>query len=373
MPSELEELVEFLHHGNTQIRQVAVEQLVGYSTPASNQFPLFKRNQLEPCRDLKMLIRDYTPIATNALTIITNLTSTNDMDILKCYTSDDKFLEDLLHEIIDTQTNSTADTCCGLLANLIKDDTLAARLMTFAREIPPPVELPASKSENRIIQVTSSRRVLDQLMDVFVKGANNSLNNHANFDYLSYVFADLSKHKFGREYLLERQEYDSVVPITKLVVFTEHGSLTRRKGIASTIKNCAFEVEKHEYFMAEEPEGVGLLPYIMLPLAGNEVFDDEDSEGMLDELQLLPPDKEREVDDDVVATHLETLLLLTTKREGREKLREVKVYPVIRELHLKRDAEGIDEGCVRLVNVIMRDEETGMVREDEERKIEEVF
>ena len=55
------------------------------------------------------------------------------------------------------------------------------------------------------------------------------------------------------------------------------------------------------------------------------------------------------------------------------RLRDVKVYPVIRELHLKREAEGISEGCVRLVNVIMRDEETGVVKEDEDRKIEEVF
>lgn len=53
----LYQLVEFLHHGNTEIRQVAVENLVGYSLA---QPGLFKRNQLEPIKDLKLLVKDYS-------------------------------------------------------------------------------------------------------------------------------------------------------------------------------------------------------------------------------------------------------------------------------------------------------------------------
>jgi hypothetical protein len=71
-------LVEFLHHGNTQIRQVgkaaftgcayfhdsiangihfsAVEHLVGYS---ATHTALFRRNQLVPVKDLKLLVKDY--------------------------------------------------------------------------------------------------------------------------------------------------------------------------------------------------------------------------------------------------------------------------------------------------------------------------
>ena len=39
---------------------------------------------------------------------------------------------------------------------------------------------------------------------------------------------------------------------------------------------------------------------------------------MLEEVQLLPPDKERESDVEIVKTHLETMLLLTMRREGRD-------------------------------------------------------
>lgn len=298
--------------------------------------------------------------------------------------------------MIDNIAEPNADLCCALLANLVKDDELAKRLLKAERAVPPSKKVrvrlganekgivEATKSEEPVsVQISTSKRVLDQLMDVFVKGANKSLNPKADYDYLSYVVADLSKFEEGRGYLLERQKYDDVVPITKLVVFTEHGSLVRRKGVASTIKNCAFEVSKHEYLLRKESEGgVGILPYLLLPLAGNEEFDAEDSEGMLDELQLLPPDKEREVDDEIVGTHLETLLLLTTEREGREVLRRVKVYPVIRDLHLKRDTERVGEGCSRLVDIIMRDEpgEEGNVQKikrveevDDDYKVEEVF
>lgn len=102
---------------------------------------------------------------------------------------------------------------------------------------------------------------------------------------------------------------------------------------------------------------MNLLPYTLLPLMGPEEYSDEDTEGMLEDLQLLPPDKTREPDAEIVKTHLETLLLLTTTREGRDRMRDVKVYPIVRELHMHTDNEEVRESCDRLVQVVMRDEE----------------
>lgn len=90
---------------------------------------------------------------------------------------------------------------------------------------------------------------------------------------------------------------------------------------------------------------------------GPEEYSDEDTDGMLDELQLLEPDKEREADKEIMKTHLETLLLLSTSREGRDVMRAVKVYPIIRETHLHVEDEGVREACDRVVQVIMRKEE----------------
>ena len=104
MPTELEELVEFLHHGNTQIRQIAAENLVGYSTAQSS---LFKRNQLEPVKDLKLLLKDYGPIATNALTMLVNISE--DVEVLKSLSEDDAFLESLLRRVTVCQSTYIDD------------------------------------------------------------------------------------------------------------------------------------------------------------------------------------------------------------------------------------------------------------------------
>jgi hypothetical protein len=227
-----------------------------------------------------------------------------------------------------------------LLANLAKYDELKDIIT---------VERPAPK------ELASNNRAIDQLLDLFVKGADGTYNKEANYDYLSYLFADLAKHEEGRQYFLTRQEYDNVVPLTKLIVFTEHKSDIRRKGVASTIKNVAFEIDSHSEFLAEDE--INILPYLLLPITGNEEYDEEDTMDMLPDLQLLPPDKKRDPDPSIIQTHIETLMLLTTTRMGRDKLREIKVYPIIRETHLHIENEDVREACERLVQVLMRDEE----------------
>jgi hypothetical protein len=140
-----------------------------------------------------------------------------------------------------------------------------------------------------------------------------------------------------------------------MIVFTEHKSDVRRKGVASTIKNVAFEIDSHSELVSDDE--INVLPYLLLPLTGNEEYDEEDAQGMLPDLQLLPPDKKRDSDPTIIQTHVETLMLLTTTRHGRDVLRDIKVYPIIRETHLQIEDEGVREACERLVQVLMRDEE----------------
>lgn len=231
-----------------------------------------------------------------------------------------------------------------LLANMAKADEIS-KLLKLEREIPKPL--------------STSPFAIDQLLDCFVKGAGGSYNKDADYDYLSYLFADLAKDEKGRQHFLQpRKEDGDIVPLTKIVVFTEHKSTIRRRGVANTIKNTAFDIPAHLRLLSpQEENGVGILPYILLPLMGSEAYSEEDTEGMLDECQLLPPDKERERQDDILCTHLDTLLLLTTTKEGRGKLREVRVYPIVRELHAQVEDEGVRVGVDRLVQVLMRGEE----------------
>lgn len=240
-----------------------------------------------------------------------------------------------------------------LLANLTKSDELKT---IIGRKQEAPKEL------------GSDGTVLNQLMDLFVKGQDGTYNKEANYDYLAYVFADISKHPEIRKHFLTSQEYDSVIPLTKLKVFTEHKSEIRRKGVASTIKNVAFEIPSHPSFLEEEE--INILPYILLPIMGNEEYDDEESMDMLPDLQLLPPDKKRDPDHTIIQTHVETLTLLTTTREGRDLMRQVKVYPIIRETHMRVNDEAVQDACDRLVQVLARDEADENGKDEDEKKVE---
>jgi hypothetical protein len=272
-----------------------------------------------------------------------------------------------------------------LLANLSKSDKIPL-LLPLSRTIPKPL--------------STSPLAIDQLLDCFVKGASNSYNPNATYDYLSYLFADMAKHESGRKHFLtpraesgvpsssEKAEPDQelVLPLSKLTVFTTHPtSPIRRRGVASTIKNLCFDIPSHDALLLRPADegGVDLLPFILLPLMGSEEYDDEDTDALPEECQLLPPDKEREQQNDIIVIHLETLLLLTTTKEGRKELRSKGVYAVVRELHAKVEDEGVREGCDRLVQVLMRGEEgdegyeaptmpSGMQALQEGERVEEV-
>ncbi|KAF2431225.1 DUF383-domain-containing protein [Tothia fuscella] len=339
MKDELRDLVAFLHHGNSQIRQIASENLVGFST---TQHAIFKTDQLLPIKDLKVLVRDYAPIAKSALTILVNLS--DDPQILAELAPDDELVESLLQRITDVK-ESNANEIAMLLSNLAKSDS-TKRIINITRAIPKG-------------GLSTSKNAMDQLMDCFVKGAGGNHNKNADFDYLAYFFADIAKHPEGRKYFVSPQGHDNnIIPLTKLTVFTEHASDIRRRGVASTIKNVSFDIESHPRLISSD--SINLLPYILLPLMGSEEYTDEDTEGMLDDLQLLPPDKEREKDLEILKTHLETLLLLTTTRNGRDVLRQIKLYPIIREAHLQIEDDDVREACDRIVQVLMRDEEDEM-------------
>jgi hypothetical protein len=240
-----------------------------------------------------------------------------------------------------------------LLANLVKHPSLT-RLITLSRSAPTPI--------------SRSTFAIDQLMDCFISTpspastSNNTSASNPAYDYLSYAFASLSTHSSGRLYFLTPQPYDSVLPLTKLTPFTEHSSHIRRPGVASTIKNICFEIDKHAILLPlsssqDHSITTDILPYVLLPLCGSEDLDSDQFPDMLPDLQLLPPDKVRDPDPAILTTHLETLLLLTATREARDLMRKVGVYPVVRECHAAVENEDVRDAAERVVQVLMRKEE----------------
>jgi len=176
----------------------------------------------------------------------------------------------------------------------------------------------------------------------------------------------------------ESQQVQFEYPLAKIVSFTEHPNLMRRGGVASTIKNCAFHVPAHRAILSSSDEkhvippatvaapAINALVPIMLPLAGPEEFDLEDTDLLLPALQFLPPTKAREIDPVLRLTHIETLLLLCSTRWGRDNLRANGVYPIIRVMHETETDDAVAEHIERLVNFLQRDEAPGKNEEEEQ-------
>nr|CAD7206432.1 unnamed protein product [Timema douglasi] len=65
--------------------------------------------------------------------------------------------------------------------------------------------------------------------------------------------------------------------------------------------------DEHEWLLSPE---VDLLSYVLLPLAGPEEFDEEDTNKLPPDLQYLPTDKQREPDPDIRMCLIETVNLV---------------------------------------------------------------
>ncbi|CAG8532726.1 5383_t:CDS:2 [Racocetra persica] len=336
MEEQLNSLLDFLHDGNPNVRQLALSHLLGYTVKSPQLQNIFKQNNMRPIKDLKNMCREDPVIAHDAFKALVNLTS--DDEICK-ELNDDSFLQLMIKMTTDNRV-ILADMACMLLSNITKYQDIAIKLMKL--------ELQAVEG------LPSSTKAIDQLVDVFVRGLNRAYNKEAEFHFLASVFANVTMLPQGREYFLTNASYDNVTPLSKLIIFTEHPNIIRRGGVISCIKNCCFAIEHHLDMLS--PSKINVLPYILLPLCGPEEFDLDDIEGMPEDIQFLPSDKKRESDAYLRQTLLESLVLLTTTRQGRTILRQKKVYPVVRQMHLVEQDENVSIVVEQIVNMLMRDE-----------------
>lgn len=340
MPSQLEELVTFLHSPQPAIVQIALGNLVGYSQGPSRE--AFFYGNFEAIKDLKKIASGKNDLMVNqAATILVNLCE--NLKVRNLIVEDKPFLQNIVSTICKVG-NPNADLMTILLTNLAKSDSI---IDVFGLKV-------EHDAENE--KVFKSTHAMDCLMDCFVKGHDRTLNKYAEYDYLSYFFADISRLIQGRTYFVTEQAYDNVIPLSKILVFTEkYNSKIRREGVASTLKNSLFDTKAHMDLLDEN--SINLLPYLLLPIAGPEELDEDEMFKLPEELQLLPNDKKREPVSGIICTHLESILLLCSTREVREYLRQKSVYPIIRELHKAVDDEDVQALCDRIVQMLMRDEE----------------
>lgn len=266
-------------------------------------------------------------IAKDCYHIIVNLSA--DETLHQVLVSEVKVLPVLLKRLLDPEY-PLADQICTILSNL-------TRLV---------------KTCKTVFKVLQEEVGLAQLVDIFCA---EGYNKKAKLHYLSPLLSNLTQLPEARNYLLDK---DRCV-IQRLFPFTQYqASVVRRGGVVGTLRNCCFDHAHHEWLLSD---AVDVLPFLLLPLAGPEELTEEENEGLPVDLQYLPDDKKREDDPDIRKMLLETLLLLTATRAGRDTLTDKKVYPIMREFHNWEKDVHVSAACEKLVQVLIGDEpEQGM-------------
>jgi hypothetical protein len=195
--------------------------------------------------------------------------------------------------------------------------------------------------------------IFDKFVATFSKIDFNQQNQ--NLHYLAAVFSNFSQSSTLRNLVATSQNR----LLQRLLPFINHEtSVIRRGGITGFLKNICFDSSLHEWLFSTE---VDVLPYILLPLAGPEEFDDETNEKLPLELQFLESTKTREPDADIRAILLESLAQLCATRGGRNYLRDKCTYEILRELHkFEVSAEGDMKSlraCENVVDILIRTED----------------
>lgn len=233
-------------------------------------------------------------------------------------------VQEILQNIFDPNSH-IADQCCMIFSNLSRCSHLIEKIIDFIEE---------------------SGKSLDELINIFTKNDYNKKGSKLH--YLGPTLSNLSQSHRIRMFILDKTKY----VVQRLLPFTEYrDSLVRRGGVVGTLKNCCFEEDFHEWLLSDE---VDILPRLLLPLAGNEEFDEEDNEKLPLELQYLPEDKLREEDPDIRYMLIEAITQLVAKRPNRELIRNKQTYLILRELHKwENDSKNLT-ACEDLVNILIR-------------------
>ncbi|XP_030645037.1 protein HGH1 homolog [Chanos chanos] len=193
---------------------------------------------------------------------------------------------------------------------------------------------------------------LAKLVEIF---CTEGYNKHASLHYLGPLLSNLTQLPETRHFILDKER----CVVQRLLPYTQYeASTVRRGGVVGTLRNCCFDYAHHEWLLSDE---VDILPFLLLPLAGPEELTDEENEGLPVDLQYLPEDKKREEDPDIRKMLIETLLLLTATKAGRQIMKRKNVYPIMREFHKWEKEPQVISACEKLVQVLIGDEpEAGM-------------
>ena len=271
------------------------------------------------------------------------------------------------------------DTMLGLLANKLGEDNLLDKsdVKNVIDEIFSQLKFCAGRGEveHLCCIVLSNLTIMEEHCAVLLEGdikylvekflAHNPQKENQTIDYtkadvaaradpwayVGSILCNVCRLEGGRKLLLNI----SSGYIPKLASQLRSLYVVRRHGAIASIRSCLFDNEVH-WWMIHEAK---IMYYILFPLVPAVSFDENDKEGMDPRLWVAADDNKKCYEPDVTVRKMlcESIVLMCQKKETRKTLRKMKVYPIVRNLDLEQDDEGVSEVILEIVQMMMRDEE----------------
>jgi hypothetical protein len=182
-----------------------------------------------------------------------------------------------------------------------------------------------------------------------------------NNELISGLITNFSQLEDVRETIVSDKQI-----ISKLFdVFEKSNNLNIKNACICIIRNCCFDTQLHQKLLIPQNE---LLIRLVMPIAGPEEFDDEVMNKLPIDLQYLGHEKTRETDPEIRKLLIESLLLLCSTRFGREVVREMNIYYILREYHKWEKVREVQKAIEDVVDILIKKESE--INEDNLKLIE---
>ena len=192
--NQLIEIAGFLNDPKSEVRQLALQSLAAYTPSQSHCWPFFRAHS-DILQAFTQSLADPACVH-DGLRGLINLSG----DPLICeQLNGDVFLARLV-QIATSAIAIETDLACMLLGNLTKDDAICKKLIDVSLVLDaPPLSLPTKDDEALekgspplVEGQRFSIRVMDRLLQVFLRGESRGYNPNAEFHFLASVFANAS-------------------------------------------------------------------------------------------------------------------------------------------------------------------------------------
>ncbi|KAJ4711335.1 ARM repeat superfamily protein [Melia azedarach] len=286
MATELEELLDFLSNPSPPVKKAAVDIVRGLTGSEDGLQTLSHYSKIA-LPSLSRLLSENKEVSEPAAEALVNLSQNSELSRKMVRMGMIKTAMDLLYKPDSTITRLLV----MLLVNLTQlDDGISSLLQTEDEQLQGLYVMKLVRSFCR-----SSSEISDD-----------------PFEHVGSILVNISKKEAGRKILL-----DSKRGLLKQIIrqFDSSSSL-RKKGVSGTIRNCCFEAENQLQNLLLISEF--LWPALLLPVAGNKVYKEEDTSKMPLELaSALRIEREPVDDPEIRIQALESIYLITLQEAGR--------------------------------------------------------